>query len=613
MLKHYFDEELEFFRDCAEEFAQDYPRAAAALNLRSRDPDVEMLLQGCAFLSAHVRQELEAEFPELIHPLLMQTWPDALRPLPSAMMVQFCPRAGTLREARRIPKGVRLQSQEDPQPASGRSQLPKGFRFSFCTGYELDVQPVELIDVRSDRSGADAGRMRIVLVLQPLEGAVLGDRLRLYLAGEPRQSYGLAYSLAQQPRVRLRALDKSNAVLLEHTSAEHSELRVEGLGWKREHALLPYARHSFLGHRHLKEFFWFQEKYLLFDLCGLSSLAPAAAEVGRIEIELDCAALPTAYLSPPTTSNIWLNVTPAVNLFSHPAEYLEIDLLRPDYPLRPAGGAALYDIYAVQGVTATLGAGRSVSDQEFHSFPAFEGPDPGRDVLFYQVRPRPAVSSRSATPVRYQPAEISLSFVDQNGMPRAPTGRGITVRLLVTNRELPQAYLRPNEKNTVELTAGLAVPAGIDIRQISPLSDASPAQVGRDGLWRFLALSSIGWRSMQNKNLLCDLLRLYMPADQKGWQFQKRENLFAAIDNVAVEHETRREGTPPVLLRGSHVKLTMSALGFDHPGEQWLFGAALSHTLADMAPINTYTRLTIETPGFPPMTWPVRIGEQGLL
>ena len=83
MLKNRFDQELEFLRDMGAEFAGRYPREAARLGLQSRDPDIERLLEGCAFLCARIRDDMDSEFSELVFPLLNQFWPDAVRPLPS--------------------------------------------------------------------------------------------------------------------------------------------------------------------------------------------------------------------------------------------------------------------------------------------------------------------------------------------------------------------------------------------------------------------------------------------------------------------------------------------------------------------------------------------------
>ena len=91
MFNKYYQDELQFLRELGEEFAKANPSAAHYLSTTSRDPDVERMLEGFAFLSARVRQKLEDEFPELAHSLMRLLWPHYLRPVPSMAILEFQP------------------------------------------------------------------------------------------------------------------------------------------------------------------------------------------------------------------------------------------------------------------------------------------------------------------------------------------------------------------------------------------------------------------------------------------------------------------------------------------------------------------------------------------
>jgi type VI secretion system protein ImpG len=55
----YFQSEINYLNQAAKDFAHDYPQYAKNLNLDGgydRDPNVERLLNGCAFLTAQIRQ-----------------------------------------------------------------------------------------------------------------------------------------------------------------------------------------------------------------------------------------------------------------------------------------------------------------------------------------------------------------------------------------------------------------------------------------------------------------------------------------------------------------------------------------------------------------------------
>src|SRR5690606_11958779 len=61
-------------------FCRAQPGAGALLGQSGRDPDVERLLEGFAFLTGRLRQKLDDELPELTHSLMHLLWPNYMRP-----------------------------------------------------------------------------------------------------------------------------------------------------------------------------------------------------------------------------------------------------------------------------------------------------------------------------------------------------------------------------------------------------------------------------------------------------------------------------------------------------------------------------------------------------
>src|SRR5205809_6448187 len=113
----YYERELLFIRQLAQEFAKQYPGAAGRLLLeptRSTDPHVERLLESFALLAGRVHHKLDDEFPELTDPLLSVLYPHFLAPVPSMGVVQF-------------------------ELDGGRAQLPQGFLID--RGSQLHTQP----------------------------------------------------------------------------------------------------------------------------------------------------------------------------------------------------------------------------------------------------------------------------------------------------------------------------------------------------------------------------------------------------------------------------------------------------------------------------------------
>src|SRR6516162_7572027 len=125
----YYERELLFIRQLAQEFAKQYPAAAGRLLLepnRSTDPHVERLIESFALLAGRVHHKIDDEFPELTDALLGVLYPHYLAPVPSMAVVQFQldPDRGELPNGFLIDRHSRLRT----QPVNG---TPCKFR----TGY----------------------------------------------------------------------------------------------------------------------------------------------------------------------------------------------------------------------------------------------------------------------------------------------------------------------------------------------------------------------------------------------------------------------------------------------------------------------------------------------
>ena len=64
---HYYQSELTALRHLGKRFAERSPALAPFLGQAGRDPDVERLLEGFAFLTGRLRQKLDDEIEDTIH------------------------------------------------------------------------------------------------------------------------------------------------------------------------------------------------------------------------------------------------------------------------------------------------------------------------------------------------------------------------------------------------------------------------------------------------------------------------------------------------------------------------------------------------------------------
>lgn len=613
----YYLDELEFLREMGGEFARAYPDIAAELGLPSgKDPDVQQLLQGFAFLTARIRQGLDAEFPHLLYPLLQLLHPHALRPTPSACIVEFAPVRNVMSQPLVLPRGTRWKT-----PALD------GTVCWFRTCAEVVALPLEVGRVAIE--APSASRSELVVELLALPGAALGrlgDRLQLHLSGSVRQAYGLHLWLARSLRsVRVRALGKDGGVT--------AEVRLPGaalraLGFSEAESLLPYPAGSFGGYRHLLDYFVFPEKYLFWELSGLSRLgANIAGE--RLELRLELLPLLDEALSV-TRECVRINCAPSVNLARHAAEPLELRETRAEHHIRPAvtqgDSPAHYDIFSIESVEGPRRPSGSAQDRRageavaYDPFFSFQRPAAGaRDVpVLYQVHLRPPVTLRGGGDEGrgsgYPPVETYLSFVDGHG--RALTGAGgvVSVDLLVTNHDLPARRLRQGAMVRSE-----DVPASVGVNLLTAPSIPAPAPLGQDGLWRFFGHQLWGHGHLRDVGALRSLLTLHhAPAMYDLRARDKLEQLLQSLQGVrarAVDLMQRLDGVgPPAVLRGTQVELDVDELRVGHPGELHLFGAVLSHFLAETASVNTFSRLVVRGLGRGlRLEYPARSGVQEVL
>src|SRR5262249_21683256 len=88
----YYLQELAYVRRMGREFAREYPKVAARLELSdgvSSDPHVERLIESFAFLTARLERRLELELPEISTALLGVLYPSLANPVPPLAIARF--------------------------------------------------------------------------------------------------------------------------------------------------------------------------------------------------------------------------------------------------------------------------------------------------------------------------------------------------------------------------------------------------------------------------------------------------------------------------------------------------------------------------------------------
>ena len=362
-LYHYYERELTFIRQFAQEFARQYPAAAGRLLLepnRSTDPHVERLIESFALLTGRIQHKIDDEFPELTTALLGVLYPHYLAPIPSMAIVQF-----ELDAARaRSPEGFAIDRHSRAEhPAGGRPALPVSHRLSGAAladpggGREAGPSAVPARDepAARDRGGpADPARDARAVRSSPswpstscgfyLEGGERDGRAALRPAVQPRARGRLPRSrrgrepAAGEPPARTSASPRS---------ASSAKTACSPIRPSRSSAIACSS-----------EFFAFPYKFHFVDLRGLRRACRAGYQK-QLEIVLFLDRSWPKLEQDVTAETFRLGCTPVINLFEQTAEPIPLTKARNEYRVVPdvayPDGMEVYSVDQVTSVDPIAG------------------------------------------------------------------------------------------------------------------------------------------------------------------------------------------------------------------------------------------------------------------
>lgn len=574
----YYDAEMRYLRNAGKEFAQAHPDRARLLNLDrvgDRDPYVERLFEGFAFLTSRLRQKLDDELPELTEGLVSLLWPHYLRMIPSLSVVEFMPFARRLQRTENVPAGVPVRSAPItvPPAAGPEGTTPHAVQCLYRTTQPVTLQPVRLVcarpDVRPD------GRSLIRLSFEIERGARRDatdlSRLRLYLDADLPTAFALHLALTRQVASvawRVAQVRDGEARPLEGVS-------FEPVGFSGEERLWPKAEVAFSGFQLLLEYFTFREKFLFVDLCGLD-LSSLPANSNHFELEI---LLTQSYPSDQRFSaeNVRLFCTPVINLFPMDAETIHVDHHDPEYRVVPAGHQAdhvqTYCVEAIESIDHD-----SARRYEYVPFASFrhrggmlrhEAPE-----RYFHTRVRQAANGAHET-------WVILGGHAWETMTKLPQ-ESLSLQVTGTNGLLPGKRLREASLN--ELGASTPNVAGVR-NLVAPTLPLYPPTHDRFQ-WRVLSHLAPNFLSLMNAEVLRGALALYDWTDDE----MNRRRL-AGIRHVS--EELLEVVTGGAVERGVRIEVTLDSHAFTGEGDLMLFGEVLHRFFALYAEINLFTQLEL--------------------
>jgi len=592
---HYYQSELTALRQLGKRFAERSPALAPFLGQSGRDPDVERLLEGFAFLTGRLRQKLDDELPELTHSLMHLLWPNYMRPLPAFSMLQFDPL--------KRPGGALLVPRHTPV----ESKPIQGVTCRFRTAFATEVLPLALNGL--DYSVKGDGALLSLRLAMSADGH-LGDlnlkQLRLHLSGERYISQLLYLSLLRHlGGVQLVLLNAAGKPLQGPDDRPLIPLQlpasnVQPVGFAEDQALIPYPLNTFRGYRYLQEYFAFQDKFLFVDLLGLDVLKRVPEDVLKqargIELRFDIHKAGVQRIRP-TLDNVRLYCTPVVNLFAHDAIPIRLDGKQDQYLLLPSELDSEHcGVFSVDRVTGWKPGGKGY--EEYVPFESFE-----HDASFDVPLARPHYSVRQQPSLLGDGLETYLSF----GLRNLDQHETLSIELTCTNQNLPRQLGLGDICMPCEDT-----PEFLTFRNISAVTPSYAPPLHRDFLWKLISNMSLNYLSLANVDALKVILETYdLPRyyDQHAEKVSKR--LLDGLKSISHQHVDRLHRGLPV--RGVRTQLTINPEGYVGEGDLFLFATVLNEFFALYASLNSYHELRVQSTQGEVYQWTPRMGLQPLL
>jgi len=329
-----FRQEMRGLQDEGAGFAKDFPEAARHLDadrLEVRDPYVERLTEGVAFLTARVRELDHAREDGLVRHLLEVVAPDLESPLPSVAVVEFAPRSDTA-QASDLPGNSRV--------SAACRDGGNGIAFALTNSVAIDRAVV--VSARADEIDEKNGTLEIEL---SRSAATKSDtwpaKMDVFLLADPPVVWSLRYALLRRSS---------------HVEVAQDGFAVDAKEIRIERAAMPaYVSGSREPSplEHMRDFLCADERFRFFRIAGLASLPPGGTSV-RLRFRFQ-GTLPRGMVRAVNADVFRLHAGVVVNRLLETCQALAWDHTADTMALRPVGGGRreILDVVSVEGLTAT--------------------------------------------------------------------------------------------------------------------------------------------------------------------------------------------------------------------------------------------------------------------
>lgn len=467
MFSTHYARELEALWSSLLRVAAGHPSAEPLLR-RDADSRMQRLVQGAAFLFAHVRERVNDELPELGEPIVARALPGLLRPVPSLTVLELGASVASRRRGR-IEAGALVTVPRDTGVVR------------FSTSWPTEVHPLvtRRLEVKRDARGLQ----RVTFVLAgpgALDGAIPEELTVFVRHADTRLALDLARAIAEAKSVTVRAERRGHPPL---TARLLEGFSVRGL--TPEDRVLPGRQERFGSSTLLRELAAFPEKHAFVSVRLPRSFVLEAAPYDALvfEIELPWTVDGAERLTP---DDLKTCCVPAANVYATDSGVVRAPAGTPSLPVRSQeiAGARPYEVSAVvlePGTPRETAAASWEHDLVRGNAPAHRverGRDPGDGSADWSVRFLSERAFHEPVPA----GTLRIDFLATDG--RATSGLGYG-----------------DVRGTI---------AGAEVANVSRVTEPLPVADGRESAWRTSAYARMGAPTLARE--VVEFLRISDPS-----------------------------------------------------------------------------------------------------
>lgn len=533
MFKDDYQSELEYLQRACDELGAREPDLAPMLG-RGTDPSVTRLLEGLAFTFARLRQRLDDDMPEIVHPVVENLCPELLRPIPSATVIELVPTPKLLGR-KRVPAGTSFA-------ARARASEPACL---FRSTSDVDVAPWTLR--RVELLGAERRLARLTLDLLP--GATLGETvpetLEIFLAQPIAMSLEVRhFLLTHVDQVSVRSAQSRESVLLPRPVARARPLPSRAL---------PMADAFLL----LRDYFTFPHRFAFVTFPGFGAARDLGQGTQTLELDLSFdEPLPRGLTL--ETSQFALHAVPAANLFRPPAVSLPLRGDKRSIPLRFDGDSEGTEVFSVEGATLVS---RGLRRTPLTAAGALLEPRRTSATLGFELR-----RAVSVVGTRH---DVVLTLAGEQLDEQLDDQVSIEVDVWLTQGERAAQL----ELGAISVPTASS-PSLMTFRNVTQPTRPLPPSLSGDRLWRFYRLCKTGLGAMVELEALGTALSLAnVPAHHGHPDAKPDAERFAPLLDVRMERGGSSDRDR--IHAGAKLRVSLDVRRFSGPGDVRLFGEVL--------------------------------------